>query len=151
MSDRKTPYTSKQILTTAPHTIQRTGWFKDGIRAWKARDLVDKTWQNFKKDFAKEYDEIKKEQEVTAQAAGYTQANNAIEISKALDNLTNAAMSDRKTVEDLSKANKEMAETNKQLTTQMERINEKLASITKLIETIPTTSNNARGGRFTKQ
>eukprot|EP00957_Ditylum_brightwellii_P121622 9274755-Ditylum_brightwellii.AAC.1 len=63
------PYTSKQILTTALHTMQRTEWFKDGIRACKARDLVDKTWQNFEKDFAKEYDEIKEEQEVTAQAA----------------------------------------------------------------------------------
>eukprot|EP00957_Ditylum_brightwellii_P130952 9988641-Ditylum_brightwellii.AAC.1 len=37
-SDKKTPYTSKQILTTALHIMQRTGWFKDGIRAWKARD-----------------------------------------------------------------------------------------------------------------
>eukprot|EP00957_Ditylum_brightwellii_P203711 15335889-Ditylum_brightwellii.AAC.1 len=68
-SDGKMPYTSKQILTTALHAMQRTGWFKDGIRAWKARDPVDQTWQNFKKDFAKEYDEIKEEQEVTAQAA----------------------------------------------------------------------------------
>eukprot|EP00957_Ditylum_brightwellii_P092640 7054279-Ditylum_brightwellii.AAC.1 len=67
--DAKTPYTSKQILTTALHAMQRTGWFKHGIRAWKARDPVNKTWQKFKKDFAKEYDAIKKEQEVTAQAA----------------------------------------------------------------------------------
>eukprot|EP00957_Ditylum_brightwellii_P045999 3489515-Ditylum_brightwellii.AAC.2 len=77
--------------------MQRTGWFKDGIRAWTGRDLVDKTWQNFKKDFVKEYDEIKEEQEVTVLAAGYTQANNTIQISKLLDNLANAAMSDRKT------------------------------------------------------
>eukprot|EP00957_Ditylum_brightwellii_P163250 12430652-Ditylum_brightwellii.AAC.1 len=74
---------------------------------------------------------IKEEQEVTTQAEGYTQANNAIQISKALDNLENASMSDRKTVEDLCKANKEMAEANKQILTQMEQINEKLAAITK--------------------
>eukprot|EP00957_Ditylum_brightwellii_P193361 14722944-Ditylum_brightwellii.AAC.1 len=61
--DGKTPYISKQILTTVPHAMQKTGWFKDGIRPWKARDLVVQTWQNFKKDFAKEYDEIKEEQE----------------------------------------------------------------------------------------
>eukprot|EP00957_Ditylum_brightwellii_P079724 6061371-Ditylum_brightwellii.AAC.1 len=60
--------------------MQKTGWFKVGIRAWKAKDLGDQTWENFKKDFAKEYGEIKEEQEVTAQAAGYTQANNAIQI-----------------------------------------------------------------------
>eukprot|EP00957_Ditylum_brightwellii_P002789 214897-Ditylum_brightwellii.AAC.1 len=68
-SDGKTPYTSKQILPTALHAMQRTRWFKDGIRTWKVRDRVDKTWQNFKTYFAKEYDEIKEEQEVTAQAA----------------------------------------------------------------------------------
>eukprot|EP00957_Ditylum_brightwellii_P074944 5695484-Ditylum_brightwellii.AAC.1 len=131
--------------------MQRTGWFKDGIRAWKARDPVGQTWHNFKKDFTKEYDEIKEEQEVTAQAAGYTQANNAIQISKALENLANATMADRKTVEDPSKANKELAEANKQLTSQMEQINKKLASTTKIIEAIPTTSNNMWGGRFTNQ
>eukprot|EP00957_Ditylum_brightwellii_P033368 2527789-Ditylum_brightwellii.AAC.1 len=50
--------------------------------------------------------------------------------SEALDNLANAAISDRKTVEDLSKANKELSEANKQLTTQMEQINNKSTVIT---------------------
>eukprot|EP00957_Ditylum_brightwellii_P206257 15347575-Ditylum_brightwellii.AAC.1 len=90
--------------------MQKTGWFKDRIGSWKARDPVDQTWQNFEKAFAKEYDEIKEEQEVTSQAAGYTQTNNAIQINEALDNLANVTMADRKTVEDLSKANKELAE-----------------------------------------
>eukprot|EP00957_Ditylum_brightwellii_P180111 13720194-Ditylum_brightwellii.AAC.1 len=40
-SDGKTPYTSKQILTTALHAMQKTGWFKDRIRVWKAIDPVD--------------------------------------------------------------------------------------------------------------
>eukprot|EP00957_Ditylum_brightwellii_P014840 1118590-Ditylum_brightwellii.AAC.1 len=57
-------------------------------------------------------------------------------------------MSDRKIVEDLSKANKELDEANKLLTFQIYQINKKLASITK---SIPTTSNNTRGGRFTNQ
>eukprot|EP00957_Ditylum_brightwellii_P027383 2070214-Ditylum_brightwellii.AAC.1 len=35
------------------------GWYK----RVKAKDPADQTWQNFKKDFAKEYDEIKEEQE----------------------------------------------------------------------------------------
>eukprot|EP00957_Ditylum_brightwellii_P085514 6504457-Ditylum_brightwellii.AAC.1 len=60
-------------------------------------------------------------------------------------------MSYRNTVEDLSKANKELAETNKQITSQMEQINKKLTSITKLIEAIPTSSDNMRGGKFTNQ
>eukprot|EP00957_Ditylum_brightwellii_P159697 12155123-Ditylum_brightwellii.AAC.1 len=77
-----------------------------GIRVWKAKDQGNQTWENFKKDFASKYDEIKEEQKVTAQAAGYTQANNAVQIRDALDNLANAAMADRRTVEDLSKANK---------------------------------------------
>eukprot|EP00957_Ditylum_brightwellii_P160627 12228134-Ditylum_brightwellii.AAC.1 len=69
VSNRKALYTFKQILTTALHAVQRTGWFKDEIKAWKVRDSVDKMWQNFKKDFAKEYHEIKEEQEITVQAA----------------------------------------------------------------------------------
>eukprot|EP00957_Ditylum_brightwellii_P206229 15347443-Ditylum_brightwellii.AAC.1 len=51
--DGKIPYTSKQILTTVLHTMQKTGWSKDGIRAWKARDPLDQTWQIFKKDLQK--------------------------------------------------------------------------------------------------
>eukprot|EP00957_Ditylum_brightwellii_P032450 2458955-Ditylum_brightwellii.AAC.1 len=62
-SDVKTPYTSKQIITTVLHAMQKTGWFKVGIRTWKAKDQGNQTWENFKKDFAKEYDEIKEEQE----------------------------------------------------------------------------------------
>eukprot|EP00957_Ditylum_brightwellii_P099366 7569061-Ditylum_brightwellii.AAC.1 len=96
--------------------MQKTGWFKEGICLWKAKAPVDKIWENFKKNFAMEYEEIKEDQEVTAQATGYTQASNAIEISDALDNLANAAMVDKRTIEDLSKANMELAEANKQLT-----------------------------------
>eukprot|EP00957_Ditylum_brightwellii_P206414 15348326-Ditylum_brightwellii.AAC.1 len=114
-SDGKTSYTAKLIITTVLHAVQKTGWFKIEIRAWKAKDPGDQTWEIFKKDFAKEYDKIKEEQEVTAQAARYTHANNAVQISSMLDNLANAVMADRRTVEDLSKANKELAEVNKQL------------------------------------
>eukprot|EP00957_Ditylum_brightwellii_P004826 368001-Ditylum_brightwellii.AAC.1 len=39
-------------------------------------------------------------------------------------------MVDRRTVEDFSKANKELAEANKQLTSQMEKINDKLDAMT---------------------
>eukprot|EP00957_Ditylum_brightwellii_P062482 4741927-Ditylum_brightwellii.AAC.1 len=77
-SDGKTPCTTKQIITTVLHAVQKTGWCKFGIRVWKAKDQADQAWENFKKDFAKDYDEIKEEQEVTSQAAGYTQANNVV-------------------------------------------------------------------------
>eukprot|EP00957_Ditylum_brightwellii_P151019 11499546-Ditylum_brightwellii.AAC.1 len=60
-------------------------------------------------------------------------------------------MADRRTVEDLSRANKELAEANSQLTSQMEQINKKLDAITNLIQAIPTTGNNKRGGRFPNQ
>eukprot|EP00957_Ditylum_brightwellii_P057072 4325321-Ditylum_brightwellii.AAC.1 len=148
-SDGKAPYTAKQIITNVLHAVQKTGWFKVGIRAWKAKDPGNQTWENFKEDFAREYDEIKEGQEVTTQAAGYTQANNAVQISDTLDNLANAAMADRRTVEDLIKAKKELAEANKQLTSRMEKINDKLDTMTRLIKAIPTTGNNYRGGRAT--
>eukprot|EP00957_Ditylum_brightwellii_P139266 10613944-Ditylum_brightwellii.AAC.1 len=144
--DSKTPCTSKQIIITVLHAMQKTGWFKVRIRTWKAKDPGDQTWKIFKKDFVKECDKIKEEQKVTTQTAGYTQANNAIQISEALYNMANAAMVDRRTVEDLSRANKELAEANSQLTSQMEQINKKLDAITKLIQAIPTTGNNKKGG-----
>eukprot|EP00957_Ditylum_brightwellii_P175589 13369246-Ditylum_brightwellii.AAC.1 len=62
-SNGKTKYTAQQILTTVLHAVQKTGWFKVRIRKWKAKDPADQSWENFKKDFAKEYDEIKEEQE----------------------------------------------------------------------------------------
>eukprot|EP00957_Ditylum_brightwellii_P060058 4560106-Ditylum_brightwellii.AAC.1 len=58
-------------------------------------------------------------------------------------------MADWRTVEDLSKVNKELAEANKQLTSQMEKINEKVDAMTKLIKTIPTMGTKNKGGRFT--
>eukprot|EP00957_Ditylum_brightwellii_P144964 11041776-Ditylum_brightwellii.AAC.1 len=58
-------------------------------------------------------------------------------------------MADRRTVEDLSKANKELAEANKQLISQLEKINDKLDAMTRLIKAIPTTRNNCGGGRAT--
>eukprot|EP00957_Ditylum_brightwellii_P132048 10068034-Ditylum_brightwellii.AAC.2 len=60
-------------------------------------------------------------------------------------------MADRRIVEDLRKVNKELAETNKQLTSYMEKIYEKLDASTKLIKVIPNTGNNNKGGRFTNQ
>eukprot|EP00957_Ditylum_brightwellii_P101456 7731924-Ditylum_brightwellii.AAC.1 len=62
-SDGKTPYTAKQIITSVLHAVQKTGWFKVGIWAWRAKDPGNQTWEDFKKDFAREYDEIKEEQE----------------------------------------------------------------------------------------
>eukprot|EP00957_Ditylum_brightwellii_P123311 9402354-Ditylum_brightwellii.AAC.1 len=58
-------------------------------------------------------------------------------------------MAEKRTVEDLSKANKELAEANKQLTSQMEKINDKLDTMTRLIKAIPPTGNNYRGCRTT--
>eukprot|EP00957_Ditylum_brightwellii_P156316 11897893-Ditylum_brightwellii.AAC.1 len=52
-SDGKTLYTAKQIITTVLHAVQKIGWFKVGIRTWRAKDPGNQTWENFKKDFAK--------------------------------------------------------------------------------------------------
>eukprot|EP00957_Ditylum_brightwellii_P184066 14021007-Ditylum_brightwellii.AAC.1 len=62
-------------------------------------------------------------------------------------------MADRRTVEDLSMANKELAEANKQLTSQMEKINDKINIMTRLIKAIPTTrynsgEGNTNGGKY---
>eukprot|EP00957_Ditylum_brightwellii_P027772 2098835-Ditylum_brightwellii.AAC.1 len=50
--DGKTPYTAKQIIITVLHAVQKTGWFKVGIRAWKVKESSNQTWENFKKDSA---------------------------------------------------------------------------------------------------
>ena len=49
-------------------------------------------------------------------------------------------------MEDLSTANKELAEANKQLTSQMNKINEKLDSMTRLLKAIPTSRVNSSDG-----
>eukprot|EP00957_Ditylum_brightwellii_P104716 7980689-Ditylum_brightwellii.AAC.1 len=41
-SDGNMLHTAKQALTTALHAMQRTGWFTEGIRAWRARNSVGK-------------------------------------------------------------------------------------------------------------
>eukprot|EP00957_Ditylum_brightwellii_P140961 10738547-Ditylum_brightwellii.AAC.1 len=48
-------------------------------------------------------------------------------------------------------ANKELAETNKRLTSQMNKINEKLDNMTRLIKAIPTSRFTAGDGGFNQQ
>eukprot|EP00957_Ditylum_brightwellii_P174677 13300350-Ditylum_brightwellii.AAC.1 len=50
-TDGKTPFSDKQVLSTATYALQQTGVFREALRVWKSKNVVDKTWTNFKKDF----------------------------------------------------------------------------------------------------
>eukprot|EP00957_Ditylum_brightwellii_P035344 2680799-Ditylum_brightwellii.AAC.1 len=50
-TDGKTPFSAKQVLSTATYALQQTGVFCETLRVWKSKAAADKTWTNFKKDF----------------------------------------------------------------------------------------------------
>jgi hypothetical protein len=55
-----------------------TGFFPDACRAWQARAIADKTWIQFKIDFAVAHQEFRLTNQ-TAQESGFHSANMLIE------------------------------------------------------------------------
>ena len=46
------PFTPVQVLNTAYNVIASTGMFQDDCKVWKRKAETDKTWTQFKIDFA---------------------------------------------------------------------------------------------------
>jgi hypothetical protein len=46
------PYGDAMVVNVAFTLVFNTGVFPDACRAWKARAIADKTWLQFKLDFA---------------------------------------------------------------------------------------------------
>jgi hypothetical protein len=72
------PYGDVIIVSVAFTLVFYTGLFPDACRAWQARAIVDKTWLQFKIDFAVAHREFRLTN-LTAQQSGFYSANLIIE------------------------------------------------------------------------
>ena len=93
------PFTPVQVVNTAYNVIFTTGMFHDDCKLWKRKPAANKTWNQFKVDFAIAHEELV-ESNQTAQSAGF-QANNATiqqDTVTAIENLANATLADRESM-----------------------------------------------------
>jgi hypothetical protein len=72
------PYGDAMILYIVFTLVFNTGLFPDACRAWQARAIADKTWMQFKLDFAGAHREFCLNNQ-TAQQSGFRSANMMIE------------------------------------------------------------------------
>jgi hypothetical protein len=117
-------YSPQQIVAYTYNTIFQTGLFTNTCRTWRRRMAADKTWPNFKADFALAHQEIRESQS-TAQGAGFQSANSVLENKlqqqtfEALANLATATKSSGSVISNLT-------DTNSLLTLQLTQTNAKL-------------------------
>ena len=142
------PFTPVQVVNTAYNVIFTTGMFNDDCKLWKRKPLNEKTWTQFKIDFALAHEELV-ESTQTAQAAGY-QANSAETIRQtaaAIENLANATLADRESMAALtltvSTQTTALAEANTKLVTALAKITMLERELTMARATNPRAPTNA--------
>jgi hypothetical protein len=69
------PFSQPQAIAKAYNLINRTGKFRESIKAWNRLPNVQKTWINFKTHFREAHLELTETGELTMEQAGYGQAN----------------------------------------------------------------------------
>jgi hypothetical protein len=111
------PYGSAMIVNVAYTLVFNTGLFPDSFRAWQSRAIAEKTWAQFKIDFATAHREFRLTNQ-TAQQSGFQGANMMIEQGRddsmqetvdAIAQLATAMASDRGTVATLTTTNAKIA------------------------------------------
>jgi hypothetical protein len=111
------PYGAAMIVNVAYTLVFNTGLYPDACRAWQSRAIVDKTWAQFKIDFATAHREFRLTNQ-TAQQSGFHSANMMIEQGRdelvketadAIAQLATATTSDRGTVATLTTTNAKLA------------------------------------------
>jgi hypothetical protein len=136
------PYGAAMIVNEAYTLVFNTGLFPDACRAWQSRAIAEKTWAQFKLDFATAHREFRLTNQ-TAQQSGFHSANMMIEqgLKKtmqdtvdAISQLATATASDRGTVATLTT-------TNAKLATQLEA---EQAQIAQLKDEIAALKNNIK-------
>jgi hypothetical protein len=105
----RSPYTAAQVVTNAYSLIFNTGLFNESCREWRRRPEAEKTWTNFKTQFAEAHQDLRITQNTT-QGAGFHNANNAMDsfvndTADAFANLATATASDRQMLADLTATN----------------------------------------------
>jgi hypothetical protein len=105
------------IVNVAYTLVFNTGLFPNACRAWKSRAIAEKTWAQFKIDFATAHREFRLTNQ-TAQQSGFHSANMMIEQGRddsmqekveAIAQLATATASDRGTVATLTTTNAKLA------------------------------------------
>jgi hypothetical protein len=111
------PYGAAMIFNVAYTLIFNTGLFPDACRAWQSRAIAEKTWAQFKIDFATAHREFRLTNQ-TAQQSGFHSANMMIEQGRddsiqetvdAIVQLATATASDRGAVATLTTTNAKLA------------------------------------------
>jgi hypothetical protein len=115
--DGKVPFTPEQTL----QTVSTSGYYADACTIWRKKPAEAKTWASFKQFFAEEYHDLKEQQKVNTSQTNFHSATAVTDISSALDNLAFAATTDRDIVTQLAASNKQLVETNKILTEQLQK------------------------------
>jgi hypothetical protein len=108
------PYSTAQVVTNAYSLMFSTGLLPEACREWRRKPGIDKTWANFKTDFAEAHHDLRLAQGTT-QEGGYHGANNAMDsfvnnTADAFANLATATASDRQMLADLTASNKKLTE-----------------------------------------
>jgi hypothetical protein len=110
-------YGAAMIVNVAYTLIFNTGLFPDACRAWQSRAIAEKTWAQFKIDFATAHREFRLTNQ-TAHPSGFHSANMMIEQGRdesmqdtvdAIAQLATATASDRGTVATLTTTNAKLA------------------------------------------
>jgi hypothetical protein len=111
------PYGNSMIINVAYTLIFNTGLFPAACRAWQSRAIAEKTWAQFKIDFATAHREFGLTNQ-TAQQSGFHSPNAMIEqgrpesmndTAEAIAQLATATASDRSTVATLTTKNAKLA------------------------------------------
>jgi uncharacterized phage-associated protein len=74
------PFSQPQAIAKAYNIINKTGKFRESVKAWNRLPAVQKTWINFKTHFREAHLELTETGELTVEQAGYGQANLVNEI-----------------------------------------------------------------------
>jgi hypothetical protein len=110
---------------------------------------------NFKRLFAAKYHDLKEQRKVNTSQSNFHDANAAVDILHALDNLALAATTDRDIVHQLTQSNQQLTTANKLLTEQLQQalntnatLLKQLGTKTPAANTTPTNTHQGRQAPF---
>ena len=69
------PFSQPQAIAKAYNLINKTGKFREAVKAWNRLTNIQKTWINFKMHFREAHLELTETGKLTIEQAGYGQAN----------------------------------------------------------------------------
>ena len=141
----RNPFSQLQTITKAYNIINKTGTFKDGIKAWnRITDPNQKTWITFKIHFRTAHDELAETGDLTLRQAGYHQANLVDEIVERLQ--STRAEEDNQRMEEML-VNAAMANTGgTQDPTMIPQILAQMQAMMTAMQTNTNQNQNAQGG-----